>query len=599
MSSPLVAAAWHARMTHADGPEGLCVATGAAVKILLAHELNDVSHTIEQAHALAKQGLYVVGGLSYEAAPAFDPSLKVQANPEFPLLEFHAFDVAQVSVWPLEKLLGLMPGVLLSPWQDPQNYSEYDAVFERVRLAIEAGEFYQINLTTRLKSRNTHLDAWAFFQHLYLVQPAPQSVFLRGSVFNAISLSPELFFHWDGVELQTAPMKGTRRPEVGGFGVLSDSEKDRAENVMIVDLLRNDMAKVCVPRSVQVRSLFDVMHLPTVEQMTSSISGKTRLGTSLADVFAALFPCGSVTGAPKSQAMLRIAEWEQAPRNLYCGALGVISPGGVAHFNVPIRTVIEQGTTLEYGVGSGVTWYSSMADEKKEWWQKTTFLRESTRDFQLLETLRLERGHWRFLDDHLKRMAASANHFSFVFNESEARQTLSELATLHAEGTFRARCLLQPSGELQVELHDFELNNSAVQVRLANTAMKGEPDFILHKTTHRPEYDLFQQQAEDVFDVLLYDAYGNITETCRCNVLVKIDGELLTPKICSATATYLLPGVLRDQLLRENTIRETTLTLQDLQRAERVWLINSLRGWISVSRVFDSEGKALFTDNQQ
>ena len=262
----------------------------------------------------------------------------------------------------------------------------------RVRKAIEAGEFYQINLTTRLNAKSGHVDAWQLFQHLYLTQPAPQSVFLRGTAFNVISLSPELFFHWDGQSLTTAPMKGTRQPHAGSFDVLSDSEKDRAENVMIVDLLRNDMAKVCQPRSVQVRSLFDVMHLPTVDQMTSSIAGRTLPGTGLKDVFAALFPCGSVTGAPKSQAMLRIAQWEKSPRQFYCGALGVLSPGGVAHFNVPIRTVIEHKSMLEYGVGSGITWYSTVGDEKKEWWQKTVFLRESTADFRVLETLRT--GEW-------------------------------------------------------------------------------------------------------------------------------------------------------------------------------------------------------------
>lgn len=575
------------------------MATGESIEVLSTVESTAVCALIEKAHALARQGLYVVGGLSYEAAPALDASLPVCASTNFPLLEFHAFQPSQVELWPSNKLKALDPTHAFSPWQDSQHFAGYADSFAEVRKAIEAGEFYQINLTTRLKARNGCQDAWALFQHLYLQQPAPQSIFLRGSVFNAISLSPELFFHWDGQELQTAPMKGTRRPNANHFDVLSDSEKDRAENVMIVDLLRNDMAKVCKPRSVQVRSLFDVMHLPTVDQMTSSICGQTKAGTTLADVFAALFPCGSVTGAPKSQAMLRIAQWEQAPRKFYCGALGVLSPGGAAHFNVPIRTVIQQDDLLEYGVGSGITWYSDLADEKKEWWQKTIFLRNATCDFQVLETLRLAHGQWLNLDEHVHRMAATANHFSYLFDAQHVRQVFRATATANPDGLHRARCLLNAHGELNIELQLFELNESAVEIRLADSAFDADPNFVLHKTTHRPEYDTFQQQANGAFDVLLFTAQGALTETCRCNIVLKINGELLTPEISESEGIYFLPGVLRARLLRENTIRQTRLNVQDLQRAEQVWLINSLRGWVPVSSVLDDQGNKLFFDNQQ
>ena len=583
-------------MTHADGPDGLCVATGQPVEVLRTYSLDAVSPLIDRAHALAMQGRYVVGGLSYEAAPAFDASLHVCADPAFPVLEFHVFDAAQVSVWPMSILQAMDQGAFFHPWQDVQTSASYADNFEQVRHAIEAGEFYQINLTTRLKARREQLDSWALFQHLYLAQTALQSLFLRGGEFDVLSLSPELFFQWDGVELKTAPMKGTRRPQPGGFDVLSDSEKDRAENVMIVDLLRNDMAKVCMPRSVQVRSLFDVMYLPTVDQMTSSICGTTNPGCTLRDIFAALFPCGSVTGAPKAQAMLRIAQWEKLPRKFYCGALGVLSPGGAAHFNVPIRTVIASGDEFEYGVGSGMTWYSTQVDEKKEWWQKTTFLRQATCDFDLLETLRLEQGQWINLDDHIVRMAQAANHFSYVFDSAAAFNQLEKLAHQHAQGVYRARCLLQADGTLNVELHSFQLSSAPVQLRLAKAPMNARPEFILHKTTHRPEYDRFLDQAQGAFDVVLFSEAGYLTETCRCNLIVKIQGELFTPHICSSTNTYLLPGVLRAQLLRENTIRPASLSVQDLQRAEQVWVINSLRGWVPVQTVLGAEGELLFSD---
>lgn len=586
-------------MTHADGPEGLHVASGLPATVISTFDLNDVAAKIEQAQALALQGMTVVGGLSYEAAPAFDDSLAVQSGSGLPLLEFHAFNADQISFLPLNELQGLSSEAVCHPWCDEQTHAEYVESFEKVRKAIEAGEFYQINLTTRLNATSQHLDPWQLFQHLYVVQPAPQSVFLRGSTFNVISLSPELFFHWDGQSLTTAPMKGTRQPHAGSFDVLSDSEKDRAENVMIVDLLRNDMAKVCQPRSVQVRSLFDVMHLPTVDQMTSSIAGRTLPGTGLKDVFAALFPCGSVTGAPKSQAMLRIAQWEKSPRQFYCGALGVLSPGGVAHFNVPIRTVIEHKSMLEYGVGSGITWYSTLGDEKKEWWQKTVFLRESTSDFRVLETLRLENGHWHNLDAHLQRMSNSANHFSYVFDESVIRQIMLSIADAHQTGLYRGRCLLTATGKLDVELHAFEADNTPVQLRVASRPMDASPEFVLHKTTHRPRYDVFQKEAGSAFDVVLFDRQGHITETCRCNIVLKLGGELLTPQISEGTETYLLPGVFRAQLLGENAIRQATLSVSDLQRAEEVWLINSLRGWVPVSAIVGSNGELIFSNNKQ
>lgn len=597
MHSPLVSAAWHVRMTHAEGDDGLCVVHGEPLQVLSTFDADEVRPLIEQAHDLSRQGLYVVGGLSYEAAAVFDAALPVCVSHTFPLLEFHAFEPGQLSVLGKSQLQRLPETSQFMPWLDQQPGQRYQDTYQQVRQAIEAGEFYQINLTTRLKAANPLLDAWDVFQHLYASQPAPQSLFLRGSVFNAISLSPELFFHWDGHELKTAPMKGTRGSGLGRLDVLSDSEKDRAENVMIVDLLRNDMAKVCLPKSVQVRSLFDVMHLPTVDQMTSSISGRTLPGTTLVDLFEALFPCGSVTGAPKSQAMLRIAQWEQVPRKLYCGALGVLSPGGKVQFNVPIRTVIEQADELEYGVGSGITWYSTASDEKKEWWQKTAFLREATCDFRVLETLRLENGHWLHLDDHLDRMAISANRFSFLFDDKRVRSKLDAVANKNPHGVFRARCLLDACGEVQIELHALELDQTPVLLRLADSAMQGNPEFVLHKTTYRPEYECFQCQANGAFDVLLFNAQGFLTETCRCNVVLKIDGAWLTPQICESTGTYLLPGVLRARLLRENTIQQTTLNVQDLQRAEEVWLINSLRGWVPVEKVVDQHDTVLFSAN--
>ncbi|HEX4856791.1 MAG TPA: chorismate-binding protein [Limnobacter sp.] len=596
MTSSFVSAAWHAGMSGPGGADSLLVAHGAPEQVLVAYEAALVPVLLDRAHELARQGRYVVGGLSYEAASAFDSSLSTHAACNFPLLEFHVFMPTQVSRVEASSLLPLPNDTRFSPWTDKLGLSGFYENFEKIRQAILDGEFYQLNFTTRLHSRSPSLDAWLLFQHLYLAQPAPQSLFLRGSGFNVLSLSPELFFSWDGQELNTAPMKGTRRPLKDGFDRLSDSEKDRAENVMIVDLLRNDLAKVCEPRTVQVRSLFDVMHLPTVEQMTSSISGRTRPGTRLVDVFAALFPCGSVTGAPKSQAMLRIADWEQEPRRFYCGALGVINPGGLAHFNVPIRTVIEQQGQMEYGVGSGLTWYSTAQAEKQEWAQKTAFLRQVTCDFQLLETLRLERGLLENLDLHLDRMARAAAYFSYPFVRQAIHGRLLNAAEAHPNGAHRVRILLNAQGEFELQVFPLLQEPAPTRLRMASAPMTGLPEFIVHKTTYRPDYEAFQAEAAGATDVLLFSPQGFLTETCRFNLVLKVGDQLLTPKISDSTDTYLLPGVLRHRLLMENTIQESALTVHDLQRAEQVWLINSLRGWVRVNEVLDQEDKVLFSD---
>jgi para-aminobenzoate synthetase / 4-amino-4-deoxychorismate lyase len=599
MTSRIVSAAWHAGMNRPGEAEGLFVAYGPPANVLLTYELAQIPGLIEQAHMLAVDGFHVVGGLAYEAAPAFDPSLKVCPSANLPLAEFHVFKPSQVEKLALADLQHLAEGTDFHAWTDSLSLSAFRSAFQKIRQAILEGEFYQVNFTTRLHARASNIDPWHFFQHLYLAQPAQQSLFLRGSCFSLLSLSPELFFEWDGQVLNTAPMKGTRQPGQGGYDLLSDSEKDRAENVMIVDLLRNDIAKVCEPRSVQVRSLFDVMHLPTVDQMTSSISGRTSPGTRLSDVFKALFPCGSVTGAPKSQAMLRISEWETQPRKFYCGALGVLSPGGAAHFNVPIRTVIEQDGLLEYGVGSGITWYSTAEDEKKEWGQKTAFLRQATRDFKLLETLRLQQGSFVNLELHLARMASAADHFSYPFSPEEACSTLVEVAQGHREGTYRARCLLSAQGEFDVQLGPLPVDEAPVVVRLADAAMQAPPEFLLHKTTRRDEYEAFQVQARGALDVLLYSPDGLLTESCRFNLVLKVRGQFLTPKISEGTATYLLPGVMRSRLLMENTIQQSDLTLHDLKQAQEVWLVNSLRGWVKVGKVLGQKDEVMFMDKQQ
>lgn len=600
-------AAWHVSMAapHQPSAQGLCLAQGAPVHVLSSTDVQQVAACLDEAQRYAEKGFWVLGWVAYEAAPAFDRALMVKhSHPQRPLVHFHVYAEEQVHVQSIESLCVPSPSALLQPWCDEEGLPVFSEHFDRVKQAIQSGEFYQINLTTRLRSRAASFDAWMLFQTLFLAQPAAQSVFMQTEHGDVLSVSPELFFRWNGVEIVTSPMKGTRRVanELGlNTNALRDSEKDRAENVMIVDLLRNDLSKICKPRTVQVRSLFDIMRLPTVEQMTSTIVGQTQDNMRLADVFRALFPCGSVTGAPKVQAMKRIAEWEASPRHLYCGALGVMHQQQV-HFNVPIRTVWAEpagptGTALEYGVGSGITWYSERLAEKREWWQKTDFLRKSTVDFQVLETLRIQDGVWGHFEAHVCRMRQAALHFSFAWDEEAIRAQLSQVPAAYQQGVYRARWLLSADGALSVAFDPMPQPLKAVTLRLADRPIEVEnANFFEFKTTHRPHYDAFLAQADGAFDVLLHTPEGRITETCRCNVVLSLDGQLWTPVHHAEGRVNLLAGVFRGHLLQEGIIREKDLYVEDLKRADAMWLINSLRAWIPVQNLISSAGVWQFPD---
>ncbi len=446
-----VYAAWP--LADTKTPLTLCVATQAPVWLGTAWVHDQVQSLLDQAHQYSQQGLTVVGYVAYEAAPAFDPTLVVHLDdpPKQPLCYWMAFNTECLEVCTVEPQRQNFSA--LSPWVDAYGLDWFEDRFARLQQMIAQGDFYQLNLTTRLhaelESEVVNDLAWQLFKVLYFKQQASHSVYLNCGSFQLLSLSPEVFFHWQGNQLLTSPMKGTCTATVDDW-VLKDSAKNQAENVMIVDLLRNDMARICLPRSVQVKSLFDVMSLPTVKQMTSTITGLTQSGVLLSQVFAALFPCGSVTGAPKHQAMKTIAALEQSSRGVYCGSIGVMQPGGAVKMNVAIRTLCLQQNQFTYGVGSGITWYSDALDERREWWQKSEFLRQATRDFQILETLRLEQGQWVRRYEHLERMQQAARYFGFICNLTSIHQQLDEVASRHLQGQWRGRWLLAAGGEFLI-----------------------------------------------------------------------------------------------------------------------------------------------------
>ncbi|MEN9904340.1 MAG: hypothetical protein RLZZ555_905 [Pseudomonadota bacterium] len=565
--------------------ERLRCAFGTPWRVLRADSPSQVLPLLEQVQAESAAGRWCVGYLAYEAAPAFDSALAVHSA-DGPLAWFAVFD--QALPWPRGEALpqgaaeAAQPPAKASWGRGPERLA-FRRDIEAIQAAIAAGDCYQINHTAQLNGELLQGSALALYAALRRAQPGGYSAFIDAGECQLLSVSPELFFDWDGSRLLVRPMKGTAArgatPEAdqANADALRASLKERAENVMIVDLIRNDLSRVAQPFSVKVPELFALQALPTVWQMTSDVTAESRPGTTLADVFAALFPCGSITGAPKVQAMRLIHELEPGPRGAYCGAIGVVRPGGHATFNVAIRTVTAQGNRLSCGIGSGITSGASVEGEWQEWRNKRAFLDRASEPFDLLETLALADGVLRNLAEHLARLERAARHFGYPFDESALRASLAELEQSHPQGLWRVRVLLDAQGRTQVQA--FAMEASPAEVTLALAAQPFEAaysEFVRYKTTRRAHYDAVAPTQPGLFDAILWNERGELTECTRGNIALQLDGEWLTPALFCG----LLDGVGREVALREGRVREAVLRVDDLQRATGLAFINSLRGWI-------------------
>lgn len=555
-----------------------------------ADRLEDVIPTLVKAREAAERGAWVLGFVAYEASPAFDPTFAVKPERRGPLALFAVFR----EVRPIAG--GVQPGPFeLSHWLSPTSHEHFEKGMAAIHEDIRNGVYYQANYSRRLFA-HFEGDGLGFFRALHHTQPGAFSLYLDWGRGEMASVSPELFFHWQPLRraLSTRPMKGTapRAPkpseDLACREGLRQDPKERAENVMIVDLLRNDLGRLAVPGSVLVQRLFDVEALPTVWQMTSTIDATAREGTVLEDIFQALFPCGSVTGAPKGTAMQAIARYEEGPRGIYCGAMGAIAPGGEALFNVAIRSVqIDRDHSQAIcGIGSGVTWSSSSDGEWLEWQAKRRFLWKATANFSLLETLRLAHGHYLDLSLHLERLESAARYFGFPLDRTLVEEALQEKSSSHSEGLHRIRMTLDRHGDVLIECQaltgpvgDLSLESTAPpqKIKLADRPFEEDIDFVRYKTTHRPQYDAFVTE-EGSFDTLLWNPRGELTECTRGNIALKIDGVWFTPPLSSG----LLPGIRRQHLLSLGAMQEGLIYRADLDRAERVVFLNSLRGCIPV-----------------
>lgn len=561
-----------------DFPRPLCF--GNPVRVINAYSLAEVRPALRDVQAVADAGCYAAGYVAYEAAPAFDPALQVNApQSSLPLLWFGVFS----------EPCGIQEQASgeyhVSEWEADSDFAHYEEAIAHIRDAIAAGEVYQVNHTFRLRARFRG-DAGAFYQRLRGAHPPPFAAHLDLGRHQVISASPELFFHREGSRITTRPMKGTRRrgrwrgEDDRVAAELVASEKDRAENVMIVDLLRNDFGRLAQPGSIHVSRLFEIERYPTVWQMTSTVEARLRPDVALDEIFGALFPCGSVTGAPKISAARFIARHETTPRQVYCGAIGYLTPHGEAVFSVAIRTALLDAETgkIEYGVGGGIVWDSDAEAEYQEAWSKAAVLAETT-DFELLETLRWEDRAYALLDRHLDRLMASAAYFGFAVSRDVVQGALLAHGQGLLEGPWRVRLRLPLDGTPQIESAALvPLPPGPQPVVLAKTPISRADKFLCHKTTRRAVYEAHRSAHPGCFDVLLWNEDGELTEFTVGNLMIEQGDRLWTPpRECG-----LLDGTQRAELLAQGRLQERVLRREDLESASRVWLINSVRGCVPV-----------------
>lgn len=530
-------------------------------------------------------GAWAAGFVSYEAAPGLDPSLTVRlpsaGRPfaDLPAAWFAIFRQAErcEPVGP--------PATSESPvpvWRSESTDADFEAAVERVRHWIAAGDTYQCNVTTRLRARVAG-DLPATYAGLAFAQRGSACAALDTGRFAVLCASPELFFEWSGDRITTRPMKGTARrgryeaEDEALADALHASEKERAENLMIVDLLRNDLGRIAEWGSVRVESLFSLERFPTLWQLTSTVSARPRTGTGLVDVFRALFPSGSVTGAPKRRTMELIAELEQSPRGVYCGAVGFVAPPGEgvrARFGVPIRTVVvdRRSGEAQYGTGAGITWGSDARLERHEVRLKARIL-ERPETFELIETMAFVPGLGiRNVERHVARLCFSAGRLGFAFDRAEVAERLEE-ATAGLAVPKRLRLSLVRSGAVVVEVAPVP-TAGAVRLAIDDEPIDSSDLLMFHKTTRRAPYLERAARHPGFDDVVLVNERGRPTETTIANLLVKLDGRWWTPPV----AAGLLPGVERGRLLDEGAVAERDLTLEDLAMAEELAVVSSLRG---------------------
>ncbi|SDD88910.1 para-aminobenzoate synthetase / 4-amino-4-deoxychorismate lyase [Desulfuromonas thiophila] len=547
---------------------------------IVAHSPTEVVAALQAVEqAVEGEGLHAAGFVGFEAGAAFSRAQPWQPRP-LPLLWFGLFAPPQ--------LLAQLPPPdgpdLGGCWLAQLDGAAHARQVARIRQLIAAGETYQVNLTYPYDCL-LPTTPWTLFHQLQQGQPGGYAAYIDLGRFAICSASPELFFERAGSRILTRPMKGTAArgadtvADAAQRRLLAESVKDRAENLMIVDMLRNDLGRIARPGTVRVPRLFTLEAYPTLWQMTSSVTARTD--ASLAELFAALFPCASITGAPKENTLRHIARLEQAPRQIYTGAIGCCRPGRRGCFSVAIRTALvdRASGTASYGVGGGIVWDSAAAAEYRESQLKAAILPRRPSAVRLLETLRWSAGAgFHLLEGHLRRLLHSAACHGYPCTAKQLRQRLAAAAACQPrQGRYRVRLLLDSQGVIECQFLAEPQRAASRPLRLAWAAepVQSTDATLRHKTEQRQRYDRLRQLAgPEADEVLLYNERDELTEATTANVLLRRAGRWLTPALQSG----LLPGVQRQHWLEQGRIEEAIIRRHEIGPDTPLVLINALRG---------------------
>jgi len=536
--------------------------------VLIATKAEEVRSVLDQVETATQQGYQCVGYVAYEAASALDTSLTVHPSKR-PLAVFGIFKSCQ-------RLTTLPSNKPSAVWLRPvMSCEQYTSKIQAIKTLLAHGESYQVNLTHTLQGtyEGEPLD---LFATLYDAQPTAYAAFLQLNDLAIASVSPELFFCLDGDQITTQPMKGTAprasnaEEDLANKHALENSEKDRSENIMIVDMIRNDLGRICQPGTITADNLFAIESLPTVWQQTSSVSGKTEARFS--DILSTLFPCASITGAPKKRTMEIINALEDDARGIYTGCIGVLKPDRSMRFSVAIRTLVLDTDTrsASYGIGGGIVWDSAPLSEWQESLDKSKLLNGVSP--MLLETMKYDpRDGVVLLDRHINRLIDAANTHAYPLNPTQAKELVQRFSATEKR---KLRLLADRSGRLSLESSDFPPIKAVFRLGLADAPIQREDFRLRTKTTQRTLYDQNRGARLDIDDVILFNEDNEITETTIFNLYLKIQGVLYTPALPSG----LLPGVYREHLLALGAAKERVLSVQDLSKAEGLYVSNAVRG---------------------
>ncbi|HNQ93303.1 MAG TPA: aminodeoxychorismate synthase component I [Anaerolineales bacterium] len=567
-------------------------------RIISADQLHDVLPALREIEDAVNNGFHAAGFISYESAPAFDEAHLTHSSSGFPLLWF--------GLYPQPRLISLPQPASPKPaliWYPTVSRATYNSAIEQIKNHIADGRTYQVNYTMRLHTE-FNADAWNFFLHLAQSQNN-HAAYVDTGRFVIASASPELFFQLDGETITCRPMKGTTRrgrttlEDVGQAEWLKRSEKNRAENVMIVDMIRNDLGRIAKTGSVHVPELFATEKYPTLWQMTSTVKATTD--APLTKILSALFPCASITGAPKVSTMRIISELETTPRKIYTGSIGYIAPNRKAKFNVAIRTALidRETQTVEYGVGGGIVWDSESGDEYEEALLKARVLTESPPRFSLLETLLWTPEEGFFLrEKHIARLLDSAEYFGFSMPRrggvpppllaNEIIESYLKDISSQFNSPQRVRLLLDKNGNLSHEAKPFQAPTleppssaagtpplASMKISLANQPVNSNNVFLFHKTTHRAVYENTKKDFPEYDDVLLFNERGELTEFTIGNLVVEMDGKFYTPPISCGV----LAGTFREYLIETGQVEERVIRVDEIEKCGKMLLVNSVRKW--------------------